>query len=64
LDASWRRVWPACPKAALGAAKRCIAAEREPTCDGFAAEIAATRALYDDPETRRKVSEFLTKSTT
>jgi enoyl-CoA hydratase len=52
------------PKAALSAAKRCIAAERDPTCDGFAAEIAATRALYDDPETRRKVSEFLTKSTT
>ena len=41
-----------------------IAAERDPTCDGFAAEIAATRALYDDPEARRKVSEFLTKSST
>jgi enoyl-CoA hydratase/carnithine racemase len=52
------------PRAALGASKRCIAAERDPTCDGFAAEIAATRELYDDSETRRKVSEFLTKSTT
>ena len=52
------------PKAALVASKRCIAAERDPTGDGFAAEIAATRELYDDPETRRKVSEFLTKSAT
>jgi enoyl-CoA hydratase len=52
------------PRAALGASKRCIAAERDPTCDGFAAEIAATRELYDGPETRRKLSEFLTKSTT
>lgn len=51
------------PKAALAASKRCLAAGRDPTCDGFAAEIAATRELYDDPETRRKVSEFLTKST-
>jgi len=52
------------PKAALGSGKRCIAAERDPACNGFAAEIAATRELYDDPETRRKVSEFLTKGTT
>jgi len=52
------------PKAALGASKRCIAAAHDPACDGFAAEIAATRALYDDPETRRKISEFLAKSTT
>jgi hypothetical protein len=52
------------PRAALGASKRCIAAERDSTCDGFAAEIAATRELYDGPETRRKLSEFLTKSTT
>jgi enoyl-CoA hydratase len=52
------------PRGALGVAKRCIAAVHDPACDGFAAEIAATRALYGDPETRRKVSEFLTKSTT
>jgi enoyl-CoA hydratase len=52
------------PKVALGASKRCIAAVHDPACDGFAAEIAATRELYDDPATRRKVSEFLTKSTT
>jgi enoyl-CoA hydratase len=52
------------PKAALAAGKRCIAAAHDPAGDGFAAEIAATRALYDDPEARRKVSEFLTKSIT
>jgi enoyl-CoA hydratase/carnithine racemase len=52
------------PRLALDAAKRCVAAVHDPACDGFAAEIAATRALYDDPETRRKVSEFLTKSAT
>src|SRR6266536_3325201 len=52
------------PRAALGAGKRCIAAVYDPACDGFAVEIAATRELYDEPETRRKVSEFLTKSTT
>jgi len=52
------------PKAALGASKRCIAAERDPASDGFAAEIAATRELYNNPETRRKVSEFLGKSLT
>lgn len=52
------------PRAALGAGKRCIAAVHDPACDGFAAEIAATRALYDDPETRRKVSAFLTRSST
>jgi enoyl-CoA hydratase len=52
------------PKAALVASKRCIAAQSEPASDGFAAEIAATRALYDDPETRRKVAAFLSKNTT
>jgi hypothetical protein len=52
------------PRLALDAAKRCVAAVHDPACDGFAAEISATQALYDDPETRRKVSEFLTKSAT
>jgi enoyl-CoA hydratase/carnithine racemase len=50
------------PKAALAACKRCIAAERDPACEGFDAEIAATRALYDDGETRRRVSAFLARS--
>jgi enoyl-CoA hydratase/carnithine racemase len=66
--ASWTRDLAAhvaaMPRAALIAIKRCIAAEADPTRDGFAEEIAATRALYDHPETRSRVSEFLsTKST-
>ena len=52
------------PKAALAANKQCIHAEGDPTRDGFAEEIAATRCLYDHPETRVKVSEFLNKSAT
>jgi enoyl-CoA hydratase len=49
------------PKAAHGAIKRCIAAEGDPARDGFAEEIAETRKLYDHPETRRKVLEFLNR---
>jgi enoyl-CoA hydratase/carnithine racemase len=52
------------PKAALAANKHCIHAEGDPTRDGFAEEISATRHLYDHPETREKVSEFLNKSAT
>ena len=54
----------AMPRAALIASKRCIAAAADPRRDGFAEEIAATRNLYDHPETRQKVSEFLGKSAT
>jgi enoyl-CoA hydratase len=50
------------PRVALAASKRCIAAERDPACDGFDAEIAATRELYDDAETRRRVAAFLAKT--
>jgi enoyl-CoA hydratase len=49
------------PRAALAAAKRCIAAERDPACDGYAVEIAATQALYQDPITRRRVAAFLAR---
>ena len=52
------------PKAALAASKHCIHAEGDPTRDGFAEEITATRHLYDHPETCEKVSEFLNKSAT
>jgi enoyl-CoA hydratase len=54
----------ALPKAALAAAKHCIAAQDNPARDGFAEELAATRRLYGHPETRRRVSEFLNRSTT
>ncbi len=50
------------PKAALAAAKHCIAAHGDPTRDGFAEELAASRRLYHHPETRRRVSEFLNRS--
>ena len=46
-------------KAALAANKRCIAAATDPERDGFADEIAETRRLYDHPDTRAKVSDFL-----
>jgi enoyl-CoA hydratase len=51
----------ALPKAAQGAIKRCIAAEGDPARDGYAEEIAETRMLYNHPETRRKVLEFLNR---
>lgn len=49
------------PNAALMATKRCIAAEADPRRNGFAEEVAATRSLYDHPETRSRVAEFLNK---
>jgi enoyl-CoA hydratase len=56
--------YAALPKAAVAAAKDCIAAQGNPARDGFVEELAATRRLYDHPETRRRVSEFLNRSTT
>ncbi len=64
--ASWTRELVAriagMPKEALVASKRCIHAAGEPNDDGYAEEIAATRSLYDQPETRARVSDFLTKN--
>jgi enoyl-CoA hydratase/carnithine racemase len=54
----------ASPRAALAANKRCIAAALDAQRDGFAEEIAETRLLYEHPETRRKVAEFLGKGKT
>jgi enoyl-CoA hydratase len=53
----------AIPRAALAAGKRCIAAQADPARDGFAEEIDATRRLYDQGETRRRVAEFFAKTT-
>jgi enoyl-CoA hydratase/carnithine racemase len=47
------------PRAALAAGKHCIGAAGSPTRDGFADEIAATRALYESAETRERVARFL-----
>lgn len=49
------------PKAALLASKRCVDAQGDPSRDGFAEEITATRRLYEHPDTVAKVSEFLNK---
>jgi len=48
-------------KSALAANKRCIAAASYPQHGGYVEELAQTRALYDDPETRRKVTAFLAR---
>ncbi|MBI3935026.1 MAG: enoyl-CoA hydratase/isomerase family protein [Acidobacteria bacterium] len=49
-------------RAALAAAKSCIAAQGHPTRDGYAEEIAQTQRLYYNADTRRKISEFLNRS--
>jgi enoyl-CoA hydratase len=52
------------PKAALAANKRCISAAGDANRNGFGEEISETRQLYDHPETRRKVADFLAKGKT
>jgi enoyl-CoA hydratase/carnithine racemase len=51
----------AIPRTTLAENKRCIALASAPHGDGYAAEIAATRRLYENPETRRRVAAFLDK---
>lgn len=50
------------PRPALAAGKRCMSAVGDPHRDGYAEELAATRKLYQHPETRRRVAEFLERS--
>ncbi len=61
--AAWTRELAArfarAPRAAIAASKRCLAAADDPYRDGYAEELAATRKLYQNPETRRRVAEFL-----
>jgi enoyl-CoA hydratase/carnithine racemase len=61
--AEWTRALAAriaaLPKPALAAAKACIAAAGSAARDGFAEEIAATRTLYGNAETRERVAGFL-----
>lgn len=48
------------PRAAIGAAKACIAARADPARDGYAEELRATRELLlHEPETRARVEAFL-----
>ena len=50
------------PRYTLAENKRCIALAAAAPGEGYAAEIAATRRLYQNPETRRRVTAFLDKS--
>jgi len=50
------------PRPALAASKQCLAAFGDPHRDGYAEELAATRKLYQHPETRRRVAAFLERS--
>ena len=47
------------PRHALAENKRCIELAAEPGDAGYAEEIEATRRLYQNPETRRRVADFL-----
>ncbi len=48
------------PRAAVAAAKACIAAQADPGRDGYEEELQATkRLLLDEPETRDRVEAFL-----
>lgn len=48
----------ALPRAAIEAGKSCIAAARQPSRDGFAEEVEATRTLFAAAETRERVAAF------
>ena len=50
------------PASALAACKACIAAAGDPSRDGFAEEIAASRQLYGEAPTRERVRAFLSRS--
>jgi len=50
------------PRAALAAAKSCIAAQRDSKRNGYEEEITVTRMLYNHPESRRRVTDFLNRS--
>ena len=49
-------------RAAVGAAKACIAAQGEAGRDGYAEELKFTLSLYNNADTRQKVKEFLNRS--
>lgn len=50
------------PRYTLAENKRCIALAAAAPGEGYAAEIAATRRLYQNPETRRRVTAFLDRN--
>lgn len=50
------------PRQALAENKHCIELAAAQGEAGYAAELEGTRRLYQDPETRRRVSDFLARS--
>ena len=52
------------PRGALAASKRCIQATGDADRNGFAEELAVTRELYCQAETRARVAEFLSRKNT
>ncbi len=50
------------PRAALTEIKTCLASADDRGRDGYEYEITGTRRLYDDPESRRRVADFLNKT--
>jgi len=59
--AALARRYGAMPRLAFAENKRCIALAGVPGEVGYAAEIDATRRLYQHPETKRRVAAFLDK---
>jgi enoyl-CoA hydratase/carnithine racemase len=47
------------PANALAACKSCMGAAHDPARDGFDEELTASRRLYGDEATRKRVSAFL-----
>jgi len=50
------------PAEALASCKRCIAASRDPSIDGYELELTETRRLHDLPDTQSRVQLFLENS--
>jgi enoyl-CoA hydratase/carnithine racemase len=50
------------PRAALAEIKTCLAFADDRDRAGYEAEISGTRRLYDNPESRRRVADFLNKT--
>src|SRR3974390_1765229 len=50
------------PRATLAEIKTCLASADDRSRNGYENEIIGTRRLYDNPESRRRVADFLNKS--
>jgi enoyl-CoA hydratase len=50
------------PRAAVAQIKKCLGSADDRSREGYEDEITGTRRLHDNPETRRRVADFLNKS--